>query len=152
MLVAVQFPAVTVAGTPLNETVFVGNAEPKFVPVIVTAVPAVPEFGETVVILGALTIVYALPLLATPEIVTTTLPLVVPVGTVVVSAVGVQFAAVTVAVLVPNLTVFVPGVDPKFVPLIVTVAPTANVVSDKLVIVGTGGTVNRLPLLSTPLA
>jgi hypothetical protein len=84
--------------------------------------------------------------------VTTTLPLVVPVGTVVVMAVGVQLAVVTVAVLVPNLIVLVPCGDPKFVPLTVTVAPTAKVVRERLVIVGTGGTVNRLPLLSTPLA
>lgn len=89
-------------------------------------------------------------MLDTPPAVTTTFPLVVPVGTVVVMEVGVQFAAVTVAVLVPNLTV--PTEDPKFVPLIVTVAPTAKVVRERLVIVGTGGTVNRLPLLSTPLA
>jgi hypothetical protein len=87
-----------------------------------------------------------------PPTVTTTFPLAVPVGTVVVMAVGVQLGAVTVAALVPNLTVFVPGVDPKLLPLIVTVAPTANVVIDMLEIIGTGGTVNRLPLLSTPLA
>jgi hypothetical protein len=41
-------------------------------------------------------------------------------------------------------------VVPKFVPVIVTDAPTAPVVGDRLVMFG--ATVNDDPLLSTPLA
>jgi len=51
-----------------------------------------------------------------------------------------------------NLTVLLPWVDPKFAPVIVTAAPTAPVVGERLVILGAGTTVKLEPLLSTPLA
>jgi hypothetical protein len=41
---------------------------------------------------------------------------------------------------------------PKFAPLIVTEAPTAPVIGDRLVTLGAGTTVKLDPLLSTPLA
>ena len=41
---------------------------------------------------------------------------------------------------------------PKFDPLIVTAAPTAPVVTDRLVMLGAGTTVKLDPLLATPLA
>ena len=44
----------------------------------------------------------------------------------------------------------VPCVDPKFVPVIVTDAPTAPLVGDSDVIVAVGTTVNVTPLLATP--
>jgi len=47
--------------------------------VIVIKVPTGPEFGERLVMLGG--IVNGTPLLAKPEAVTTTLPVVAPVGT-----------------------------------------------------------------------
>ncbi len=50
MLVALQL--VGVAAVPLNVTVLVPCVDPKFVPVIVTAVPTGPELGDTVVMLG----------------------------------------------------------------------------------------------------
>jgi hypothetical protein len=87
------------------------------------------------------------PLLFTPPAVTTTLPVVVPVGTVATIDVAVQLVIV-VAVVVLNFTV--PWVVPKLVPVIVTEAPTAPVVGDRLVMFGS--TVNDDPLLSTPLA
>lgn len=59
---------------------------------------------------------------------------------------------VIVATFVLNLTVLVPCVDPKLVPVIVTVVPTDPEVGERLEIVGVGSTVNALPLLSTPLA
>jgi len=58
-----------------------------------------------------------------------------------------------VAVAVPlNFTVLVPCVAPKFVPVIVTRAPTAPDVGDRLLMLGAGTTVNETPLLFTPLA
>jgi hypothetical protein len=126
----------TVAVVPLNLTVLVPCVLPKLEPAIVTDVPTAPVFGVRLVTLGAGATVKGLLLLATPETVTITLPLVAPLGTVVVIAVEVQLGAVTVAVVPLNLTVLVPCVAPKFVPLMVTVAPTAPVVIDRLEIVG----------------
>ena len=74
------------------------------------------------------------PLLATPPTVTTTFPVVAPEGTEVTRLVALQL--VTVAVVPLNLTVLVPCVDPKFVPVIVTGVPTGPEVVDKLEIVG----------------
>ena len=75
------------------------------------------------------------PLLATPLTVTTTLPVVAPVGTTVTIEVALQLVIV-VAVVVLNFTVLVPWGEPKFVPVIVTEAPTAPEVGDKLVMLG----------------
>lgn len=151
MLVAVQFvEGETVAVVPLNLIVLVPCVEPKPVPVIVTDVPAAPEVGEGAVMLGAATTVNAVPELVTPATLTVTLPVVAPVGTLVVSVV--EVAAVTVAVVVLNLTVFADGVVEKFVPVIVTEAPTAPVFGDSELMLGVARTVNELELLSTPLA
>jgi hypothetical protein len=46
----------------------------------------------------------------------------------------------------------VPSDEPKFVPVIVTVDPTAPDVVDRLVMLGPDTTVNEDPSLSTPLA
>jgi hypothetical protein len=100
--------------------------------------------------LGADTTVKLLPLLATPDTVTTTLPVVAPVGTVATMLVALQLVAVADVPL--NFTVLVPCVEPKFVPVIVTEAPTAPDVGAKLVMLGVARTVKLLPLLSTPLA
>src|ERR1700730_1069698 len=96
------------------------------------------------------TTVYLPPLLATPLAFTTTFPVVAPVGTVVVILVALQVP--TVAVVPLNLTVPVPCVAPKFVPVIVTEAPIAPDVADRLVMLGAETTVKLLPLLATPLA
>jgi hypothetical protein len=144
--VAVQLP-IAVAVVPLNATVLVPCVVPKFVPVIVTDAPTAPVVGDKLVMLGAGTTVNDTPLLFTPPAVTTTLPVVVPVGTVATIDVAVQLVIV-VAVVVLNFTV--PWVVPKLVPVIVTEAPTAPVVGDRLVMFGS--TVNDDPLLSTPLA
>src|SRR5260221_200028 len=138
-----------VAAVPLNFTVLVPCVVPKFVPVIVTGAPTAPDAGDKLVMLGAATTVNEGPLLDTPLTVTTTLPVVALVGTVATIDVAPQLAIV-VAVVVLNFTVLVPWVVPKFVPVIVTDAPTAPVVGDRLVMFG--DTVNDDPLLSTPLA
>lgn len=53
MEVALQL--VGVASVPLNETLLDSWLLPKFVPVIVTEVPAVPEVGDKVLTAAALT-------------------------------------------------------------------------------------------------
>jgi hypothetical protein len=147
MLVWLQLA--TVAAVPLNVTVLLPWVEPKFVPVIATAVPAGPAFGDRAVTVGAT--VKFMPLLATPPTVTTTLPVVAPVGTVVAMLVVLQL--VTVAAVPLNATVLLPWLDPKFAPDIVTAAPIAPDVGFRPVIVGVGNEVvivKPRPLLATP--
>ena len=146
--VALQLPIV-VAAVPLKLTEPVPWVEPKFVPVIVTDAPTAPVVGDTLVMLGAATTVNDTPLLFTPLALTTTLPVVAPVGTVATIDVAPQLPIVVAAVPL-NLTVPVPWVKPKFVPVIVTDAPTAPVVGDRLVMLGAATTVNDTPLLALP--
>jgi len=75
-----------------------------------------------------------IPLLAAPDTVTTTFPVVAPLGTGTLILVELQLVGVPVAPL--NCTVLVPWADPKFLPVIVTKAPTGPEVGDKLVILG----------------
>jgi hypothetical protein len=77
MLVELQL--VGVAGVPLKVTVLVPWVPPNDVPLMVTAVPTGPDTGDRLVIAG-FTVKVTL-LLAFPETVTTTLPVVAPVGT-----------------------------------------------------------------------
>src|SRR5437899_5576801 len=74
------------------------------------------------------------PLLATPPTVTTTLPVAAPVGTGAVMLDAVQLVGVAAVPL--NLTVLVPWVEPKFVPVIVTEVPTEPEAGFKLVMLG----------------
>ena len=101
--------------------------------------------------LGAATTVNETPLLFTPLALTITFPVVAPVGTVATIEVALQLPIV-VAVVPLKLTEPVPWVEPKFVPVIVTDAPTAPDVGDTLVMLGAATTVNETPLLFTPLA
>ncbi len=120
MLVALQL--VGVAAVPLKLTVLVPCVAPKFVPLIVTEVPAGPDVGDKLVMLGAGTVTVKLtPLLAWPPTVTTTFPVVAPVGTGATMLVALQLVGVAAVPL--KLTVLVPCVAPKFVPLIVTECP-----------------------------
>jgi hypothetical protein len=132
ILVALQVD--TVAEVPLNFTVPLPWLEPKFEPVMVTAAPTAPEVIERLVILGAGTTVNATPLLDEPDTVTTTLPVVAPVGTV--TLILVEPHDETVAAVPLNLTVLEPCEEPKFVPVMVTEAPTAPVVTERLVMLG----------------
>ena len=126
---------IIVAVVPLNLTVPVPWVDPKFVPVIVTAAPTAPDVGDRLVMLGAATTVNDTPLLFTPLTFTTTFPVVAPVGTVATIDVALQLPIVVAAVPL-NFTVLEPWVEPKLVPVIVTDAPTAADVGDKLVILG----------------
>src|SRR5437016_831208 len=127
MLVALQL--VVVAVVPLKVTVPV---VPKLVPVIVTAVPTGPEVGFRLVMAGADEVTVKLtPLLAIPPTVTTTLPVVAPLGTDATMLVALQL--VVLAVVPFKVTV---PVVPKFVPVMVTAVPTGPVVGFRLVMAG----------------
>ena len=105
MLVALQL--VGVAAVPLNFTVLVPCVAPKFAPLIVTDVPANPDVGFRLVMFGDGTVTVKLaPLLATPPTVTTTFPVVAPLGTGATMLVAAQL--VGVAAMPLNLIVLVP--------------------------------------------
>jgi hypothetical protein len=137
MLVALQLVGVVVM--PSKVTVLFPRVAPKFVPLIMIAAPTTPEFGLRFVIPGAgggAVNVNMTPLLACPPTVTTTLPVVAPVGTVVMMLVGLQLVGVANVPL--NVTVLFPCacVAPKFVPVIVTGEPGGPEVGLSKVIVG----------------
>jgi len=144
MLVALQ--PVRVAVVPLNLTVLVPCAAPKFVPVIVIEVPKAPEFGLKLAIVGAVPTVKFRPLLSWPLAVTSTLPVVAPFGTGTTMLVAFQLAGMAVVPL--NVTVLVPCTAPKLAPVIVTDAPAAPDVGLRLVMLGGGtDTMKLTPLL-----
>jgi hypothetical protein len=123
MLVALQL--VALAFVPLKVTVLEPCDAPKLTPEIVTGVPAGPEFGLKPMMLGPAPVptVKFTPLLAIPFTVTTTFPVVAPVGTGTVMLVALQLEGDPVVPL--NVTVLVPWLVPKFVPVIVMEVPTA---------------------------
>ena len=132
MLVAA--PLVGVAAVPLNVTVLVPCVAPKFVPVIVTDAPPARRRRQARDARRAAVTVKLTPLLATPPTVTTTLPVVAPAGTGTTMLVSLQLVGVAAVPL--NVTVLVPCVAPKFVPVIVTDAPTGPLVGDSCVMAG----------------
>jgi hypothetical protein len=148
ILVAVQQVPHTVAVVPLNLTV--SAVDPKFVPVIVTEFPTTPELDERLVIAGAGTTLNVLPLLSTPLACTITLPVVAPMGTIATILLAPQLVIV-VAVVPLNFSVLEPWGEPKLAPVIVTEAPIAPEVIERLEILGVGDTVKGLPPLATPL-
>ena len=89
------------------------------------------------------------PVLACPPTVTTTFPVVAPVGTGTVMLAAPQLVGEADVPL--NVTVLPPCVAPKFVPVIVTEVPTAAGFGRIFVMLGAGGlTVNEYPLLGSP--
>src|SRR5205807_40164 len=118
----------------------------KLVPLIVTLVPTGPVVGERPAMVGALTTVNELALVAVPPgVVTLTGPVVAPAGTV--ARIAVSEVTVKVALTPLNDTAVAPV---KFVPLIVTLVPTGPLVGVKLAIVGGVTTVNELALVAVP--
>lgn len=98
---------VVVGETPLNVIVLVPWFAPKFAPVTVTDVPTAPEVGVRMLIVGVGNITVKLTaLLATPATVTTTFPVVPPLGTG--TAMLVELQLVGVAIVPLNVTVLVP--------------------------------------------
>jgi hypothetical protein len=124
-LVALVFPNLTAV------------APVKFVPVMTTDVPTVPEVGANEVIVGAAAApvtVKSWLLIAVPlGVVTLIRPVVALFGTVAVSWVPEEFDENVVAFVTLNLTAVVPA---KFEPLIVTDVPTGPLVGEKLVMLG----------------
>jgi hypothetical protein len=89
------------------------------------------------------------PLLATPPTVTTTLPLVAPVGTL--ATILLELQLIGVAAVPLNFKVLEPWVAPKLVPVMVTVAPTTPLAGVRLMMLGDMlVTVKLTPLLATP--
>jgi predicted small secreted protein len=145
MLVGLQLAGVP--PTPLNVTVLAPWVAPKFVPVIVTKVPMVAELVDKLVMLGACNTVKGSPLLADPPTVTTTFPVVAPLGTGTTMLVALQLAGDASVPL--NATVLMLCVAPKLTPVIVTEVPAVPVASDKLVMLGACETVKGIPLLAS---
>jgi hypothetical protein len=83
---------------------------------------------------GVAVTVKVAPLLDTPLSVTTTLPVVAPLGTGTTTLVALQLVGVPVVPL--KVTVLDPCVEPKFVPVIVTEVATGPEVGDRLVTLG----------------
>lgn len=114
------------------------EAGTKFVPTIDSVKdppPAMAELGFKLAMLGGGDMtVKVTPLLATPPTVTTTFPVLAPVGTGAVILVALQLVAVAAAPL--NARMLLPCMAPKFVPVTVTPASAIPEVGLRLVIVG----------------
>jgi len=145
ILVALQL--VEVAAVPLKVTVLDPCDEPKFEPVMVTEVPTGPEAGLRLEMLGGTKTAKGTPLLARLPTVTTTFPVVAPLGTGTTMLVALQLVGVAAVPL--KVTVLVPCEAPKLVPVIVTEVPTGPDVGERLVMLGV--TVNKTRLLPIPL-
>jgi hypothetical protein len=133
MLVSVH--ALGVALTPLKVIVPLPCGDPNPDPPTETDVPVGPELGVKLVIVGVGKTVKATPLLGTAATVTTTLPVIAPVGTVTTMVDPFQETK-PVAATPPNVTLLAPCEEPKLLPLIVTCAPCAPAPGDRLPIAG----------------
>src|ERR1051326_8264220 len=132
MLVGLQL--LMVAATVPNFTPPLPCAEPKFDPLIVTTEPTAPVFGARLEMLGAGVTVNVAPLLACPPTITTTGPVVVPVGTGAVIDVALQAVGVELTPL--KLTVLLPCEVRKLVPAITTDVAIAPALGVRPLIVG----------------
>ena len=113
---------------------------------MVTDAPTDPELGDKLVMLGVGRNVKFTPLLALPAVVTTTGPVLAPLGTDTAIWESLQLLG---DVTVPfKVTVLEPCVKPKVVPVMVNVAPNGPEGGDKLVMFGT--TVKFTLLLAMP--
>ena len=113
--------------------------------------PAGLAAGETeAVIVGGGMTAKLIALLASPCTVTTTFPVVAPLGTGTAMLVVLQLVGAPAVPL--NVTMLVPCVEPKFVPVMVTKVPTAPDVRLRLVMLGVDSTVKLAPFVLTPLA
>jgi len=120
------------------------------VPLIVTDVATAPEVGDMLVMFGAATPTskpYGL--LATPPTVTSTFPVVAPVGTGTLMEVALQLVGIPAVPL--NVTVLVPCDEPKFAPVIVTAVPTMPAPGVRLLMLGPEDVTVKRSLLLFPL-
>lgn len=113
---------------------------------MVTDVPTGPDAGLREEMAGVGVTVKFKPLLAAPLTVTTTFPVVAPVGTGATMPVLLQLVGEATTPL--KVTMLVPWVAPKFAPEIVMTAPTGPDVGLKLLMLGV--TVNASGLLANP--
>jgi len=148
MFVSLQL--IGVATVPLNVMVLVPCGEPNPDPVMLIVVFAGPEFGDRLLMFGAAVRVKVTPALDWPPTVTTTGPVVAPVGTGATILVLLQLVGVAAVLL--NLTVLLPWLAPKFDPVIVIDVPARPESGARLLTTGTGelGTVKATPLLAIP--
>ena len=103
---------------------------PKPVPAIVTCVPVGPDVGDKPVMVGPEATVKVTALLTTPDTVTTTFPVVAPVGTG--ARIYVLLQLVGIAAVPLKATMLVPWVEPKFIPVMVIEVPTEPEPGDRL--------------------
>jgi hypothetical protein len=135
MLLALQLEIVAVF--PLKATLPLPWLGPKFDPAITTDAPTAPVLGVKLLMLGAAVTVKETPLLVPPPLpltVTTTFPVVAPLGTVAVMLV--ELKLVMVADLPLKVTVALDLLEPKLLPAITMDELTAPVFGVRLVIVG----------------
>lgn len=138
VVICVVLFMVNVAAVPLNES---AEAPAKFVPEITTLVPEVPLVGVKLEIVGAgmLTVKFAAELADPPGVVTEIFPVVAPTGTEVVICVA--LVTVKVATVPLNDSAVAPV---RFVPVIVTLAPTRPLAGVKLAMVGAAAVMVKL--------
>ncbi len=142
VVILVDVEAVTTATTPLNLTIFSAGTLLKFVPVMVTGTPTPPLVGEKLLIEGVpKTVKFVALVTITPLNDTVICPVPAPRGTLVV--ILVELKEETIAGVPLNSTI---GVEMKFVPVMVTVAPTPASVGAKPVMVGDANTLKLLAL------
>src|SRR5438128_9612182 len=99
-----------IAAVPLNVTVLAPCVVPKLLPVSVTAVPIPPCLGEPEAMVGPVITVNEVGLLSVPPTLTTTFPVVAPVGTGTMIDLSVQLVADATVPL--NATVLLPRLGP----------------------------------------
>jgi hypothetical protein len=146
MLVELQL--VGVAATPLNVTVLVPFVPPKFMPAMVTDVPAGPAAGIRLVMPGPDVTVKMTAFVGIPPTVTTTFPVVAPVGTGTTMPAGVQLVGDASVPL--NVTVLAPCIAPRFEPATVADVPTGPIAGLRLVMTGARETIKGTALLAVP--
>jgi hypothetical protein len=148
MLVAVGVPII-VAVVPLNFTMLLAAIVLKFAPMIVTLVPTAPLVGVKLAIEGGTIMIKSVALVATCPLTSKVIfPVVAPVGTEVTMLVGVGVPIIGATVPL-NFTMLLEVVVLKFVPVIVTVAPTIPLAGVKLAIVGGTIMIKSVALVAT---
>ena len=135
-----------VAEMPLNLIALVPCIAPKFFPETVTEVPTEPKLGDRLKIAGVVPAEKTAGLLATPATVTSTFPVVTPVGAG--TTIAVAFQLVGAALTPLNATVLAPWVAPKFAPEIVTDVPAAPEFGLTLLMCGADTTLKLMLLLA----
>ncbi len=146
VVILVDDDAVTIAEIPLKVTKLLAGVVLKFVPAIVTGAPTAPFAGVNPVKVGVGATVKLFVLkMVMPLSVKEILPVVAPIGTVLVILVAAE--AVTVAATPLKVKILSSGIVLKFEPLIITVAPTAPFPGLKLAIEGVGETLKLDPVV-----